>query len=346
MSKENPKEYNFKKHKLSSDEKFWLQELLKFNFEKIEPRSVKVNLADKLSSNFNPSKIDWRFARENRITLLGLWYLDPHNPLFKKADQVIQQLKDLIKREPKLNRVDSNLIVSLLNIPQRDVQIVFTLIWDLGFCNGGGFATDLNILDYMTFNPNQDAFDNILYYKNIDETLESFFNQHKPKDLNFHTITSSKLSKNKTKSLLNQEVWKQIAEEFKINQLAFGRKINFVKDQYTRRIIFRDVEDAYTLYKSGFSKAAIILAGGVIEELLRIYLLTKGHTFKKNTFYEFIDICEANNYLRTGARRLTDSARDYRNLVHLENEAYSKTEPTQSMASGAVSAIFTIVNDF
>ena len=277
-NKPSPKDYNFKKYKLTADEKLWLTEILKFNFDKIDARSVKVNLVDKLSSNFDSSKLNGWLTRDNRLTLLGLWYLDPANQLFQKTHQVIEQIKHIINIEPKLTQIESKVIASILNLSQIDVQFVFTFIWDLGFCNGGTFVNDLKILEKIQFNPDQNAFDKILYYKNIDETLETFFNDNKPKVSSYSPTPPPIPVKAKSTSSLNQIVWKQIVEEFKTNQIAFGKKINFVKDPYTRRIIFRDVEVAYTLYKKGFSKAAILLAGGVIEELLRIYLTEKkGH---------------------------------------------------------------------
>lgn len=349
ISKNSPlKEFNFKKHKFSPDEILWLKELWNYNFENVESRSIKVRLVDKISTNFNPSEISWIFARENRITLLGLWYIDPDNTFFKTTHLVIEQLQYLIKQEPKLKQIDSDVVYPLLNISKKEVQIVFTFLIDLGFCNGGTYVKDLLILDQITFNPDQNSFDKILYFNSIEETLENNYNQFFNSNfINNSNLTSTpKVSKAKSKSYINQEVWQQIAEEFNINQISFGRKINFVKDQSARKIIFRDVEDAYVLYKKGFPKPAIILAGGVIEELLRIFLIGKGHSFKHNKFFEYIEICATNNYLRRGARLLTDSTRDYRNLVHLENEANTKTKPTQSMAAGSVSAIFTIVNDF
>jgi DNA-binding Lrp family transcriptional regulator len=66
--------------------------------------------------------------------------------------------------------------------------------------------------------------------------------------------------------------WKNIEKEYGVSKRAFGKKINFVKDDFKRRVIFRDIEQAYFLAFNGFSKPAVILAGGVIEELLRLYL--------------------------------------------------------------------------
>lgn len=69
-----------------------------------------------------------------------------------------------------------------------------------------------------------------------------------------------------------KEIWEAIRSEYDISKRNFGKKINFVSDPFKRKIIFRDVEHAFVLASHGFSKPAVILAGGVIEELLKQYL--------------------------------------------------------------------------
>jgi hypothetical protein len=43
---------------------------------------------------------------------------------------------------------------------------------------------------------------------------------------------------------------------------------------------------------------------------------------------------------------LSDSAREFRNFVHLSKESTKKHSITKAAAKGAVSSIFTIANDF
>jgi len=70
----------------------------------------------------------------------------------------------------------------------------------------------------------------------------------------------------------SNENWEAIRVEYGISKKDFGKKINFVSDSFKREIIFRDIEHAFVLASQVFSKPALILAGGVIEELLRLYL--------------------------------------------------------------------------
>ena len=143
----------------------------------------------------------------------------------------------------------------------------------------------------------------------------------------------------------SKDNWETIKSEYGISKRDFGKKINFVSDSFKRKVIFRDVEHAFVLASEGFAKPAVILAGGVIEELLRLYLKHKNIAAAGNTFNEYIKTCEQNKLLQTGIGKLSDSAREFRNFVHLSKEISKKHSITKAAAKGAVSSIFTIAND-
>jgi len=150
-------------------------------------------------------------------------------------------------------------------------------------------------------------------------------------------------------TLVAKANWKDIKTEYGVTKRSFGKRINFVKDPFKRTVIYRDVEQAFILEKSGFSKPAVILAGGVIEELLRLYLKQKGISPQKplkKDFNGYIQTCEQKGLLKAGISRLSDSARYFRNLVHLSNEETNRHAISKSIAKGAVASIFTISNDF
>lgn len=148
------------------------------------------------------------------------------------------------------------------------------------------------------------------------------------------------------KAFIAKANWNDIENEFGITKKAFGRAINFVSDKFRRNIIFRDVEHAFLLASTGFSKPAVILAGGVIEELLRLYLEHKNISPISNNFDGYIKTCEQKGFLKSGISRLSDSVRYFRNLVHLSKEETKRYTISKSTAKGAVASIFTIANDF
>lgn len=143
-----------------------------------------------------------------------------------------------------------------------------------------------------------------------------------------------------------REIWKLIEKEYEVSKNAFGRKISFVKEPYKRRVIFRDVGHAYMLSQIGFDKSALILAGSVIEELLRLYLKSRNLKPAKNSYNEYIKSCVDNGLLKGAVNSLTDAVRLFRNIVHIENENSKHESISKANAMGAVSSIFTIANDF
>jgi len=149
--------------------------------------------------------------------------------------------------------------------------------------------------------------------------------------------------------LIVKSKWKDIENEYGVTKNSFGKQINFVSDSFKRAIIFRDIEQAFILANSGFAKPAVILAGGVIEELLRLYLTQNGISPQKplkKDFKGYIQTCEQNKLLKSGTSHLSDSARHFRNIVHLSKEVTKKHTISKATAKGAVSSIFTVANDF
>jgi hypothetical protein len=147
-------------------------------------------------------------------------------------------------------------------------------------------------------------------------------------------------------SLKNNEIWSEIEKEYDLTKRAFGIKINFVSDKFVREIIFRDVGQAYMLAKIGFPKPAVILAGSIIEELLRLYLKHRKITISNKTFDGYIQACKDNKLLKSAVYSLTDSVRHFRNHVHLAKEKNKKHTISKATAKGAVASIFTLANDF
>ena len=142
------------------------------------------------------------------------------------------------------------------------------------------------------------------------------------------------------------EGWILIQKNYDVTKKQFGKKINFVEDKFKREIIFRDVEEASHLLKIGFYKPAVILAGGIIEELLRIYLTNKGVSVKGKRFVDYITLCKTQGFLKKSIHGLGDVVRCFRNIVHLRTEKRREDSISKSTATMAVSAIFTIANDF
>jgi len=166
----------------------------------------------------------------------------------------------------------------------------------------------------------------------------------KKSDKTFKVEIKEKLL-NQNKPIPSSKIWELIDNDYDITKRSLGKKINFVTDQFKRKVIFRDIEHAYILAYQGYSKPSIILAGSVIEELLRLYLKHKKVPPEGRNFNSYIKACEENGLLKTGISRLSDSVRHFRNMVHLQKENTPESTITKVTAKGAVTSIFTIAND-
>lgn len=180
------------------------------------------------------------------------------------------------------------------------------------------------------------------YYSKSEDFIHSL-NSEVVEISNYESISDNF---NKVEQFSAPIAWLEIEKDFEVSKRAFGKKINFVKDKFKRKIIFRDIAQAYFFAENSFNKPAVILAGGVIEELLRLYLEHKKISPSDNTFNEYIKSCNNNRLFKKGISQLSHSLRNFRNIVHLKNEESGKFTISKPTAKGAITSIFTISNDF
>lgn len=145
--------------------------------------------------------------------------------------------------------------------------------------------------------------------------------------------------------LKSDNLWIDIEKEYGISKRSFGKKINFVKDDFKRKIIFRDIEQAYFLAFNGFCKPAVIISGSVIEELLRLYLQNQNINLSGKTLDYYIKTCAEKGILKTAVHKLADTFREFRNFVHIAKEESSRQSISTPIAKSAVASIFTIAKD-
>ena len=148
-----------------------------------------------------------------------------------------------------------------------------------------------------------------------------------------------------SKAIDANSAWKDIEDQYGITKRKFSKKINFIKNKFKKDIIFRDIKQAFISYKLGFYKPTAILAGGVMEELLRCYLESKSIKPKEEKFGCYIKTCKSNNLLRKTVD-LSNASRIFRNMVHIKSERSKQQTITQHTALITIGAIFTLANDF
>ncbi len=138
--------------------------------------------------------------------------------------------------------------------------------------------------------------------------------------------------------------WEGIRRDYRLSRPMIGKKLNFMSPNSIRRAILRDIEQAYGCLDQHYYKPAVVLAGGVVEEVLRQYLQHKGIPPGKE-FIEHINAAREHKMLKASLVALTDSVRGFRNLVHIAKEKDPKFTTNGATAKVAVSAMFAIIND-
>ena len=288
-----------------------------------------------------------RISRESQLS--GGFNTSIHvNKIFERR---IEAIKQLVSSRLKLDAQEINKIVDFITVKISDSifgrakQLIEGQIDNLKFemkkfCRR--FPDPNNYLDIIDGHIKEQKNKLISYAKrevNIFQKQSESKTQGK-KVFNEISVTEKEVQ------LSTLNAWARIKNEFGVSKLTFGQKIYFVKGKFKREIIFRDTLNAYMLAEKGFSKSAVILAGSIIEELLRLYLECRNIHPSKNNFNVYIKLCESKGILKKGISKLSDSVRHFRNIVHLKNEISPKYTISKAAAKNAVSSIFIISNDF
>jgi len=281
-----------------------------------------------------------RISRESQLS--GGLYSSMHvnNILDRRLDAIKQLVNFRIKLDAQ--KIDETVDIITVKISEKIFERAKQLIKDQmgNFCRR--FPGSDSYLDLINSRVKDEKNKLIIY---AEREVNIFQKQSESKIQGKKVFNEMSVTEKEIKLSIS-DAWDKIKKDFDISKYAFSRKINFVKDPFKKRIIFRDIGQAYLLAEKDFSKPAVILAGSVIEELLRLYLKFKNIKPSKNNFDEYIKSCENNRLFKKGISQLSHSLRNFRNIVHLENEVSGKYTISKATAKGAISSIFTISNDF
>jgi hypothetical protein len=170
--------YTFKSHQVGPAVKRWLKEAAVA--DSFDPRAAKAKLWRDLPSEFTSDKVDVRLYNHGlrRPTLLGLWHVDPENPIFKMTDATIGAVRELIVENPGIVELRVDSIARKATQSEQEVARVIHELAQLGGYFTGMSGPNANpesieLGDERTYN----AF---LYYKGVDDVLERFYVSRDP----------------------------------------------------------------------------------------------------------------------------------------------------------------------
>lgn len=185
---------SYKNHNFSKAEILWMKEA--YTTEDYDPKVVKVKLRNELPKGFNPRNIDSRFMIEGKkLTLLGLWHVDPNSPRFDNIEKVILGIRDLIIEKPGFDEIASEQISTRIGLIKESVEIALS---DIGFL-GKFFSSAQHPKDRPGINliglSNDDAYDAYLEFESIDQHLEEiYFNLGKVREQPHQLVTFTPVS--------------------------------------------------------------------------------------------------------------------------------------------------------
>ena len=342
---------------LNDEDKLWLKSCYHIfqSDSEIKLRELKIKLIDKIPADYSPNKLKKAGLLYNdiRISLLGILNIESDTKYYNQAISLIATIKNHIISNPSTERIEAKDLVRGTKLSTIEILKTLILIKDIGeFSNGHSYNE--NRISSISVDSDE-VFEQYLQYSNIDDLIDEYVEKHLKEESHEVFTTDILLSDPDDQLDLriierfnfnSNDIWNSIAREYEIDYTLFLEKIYFINSNYIKDIIMRDIGHSFILAKMGLSKPAVILAGGVIEVLLETYLDHHGKKGSSSSFNEYIETCEDEGFLKSAIGHLSHYVRHFRNYVHLPKEKSERHKISKATAIGAVSSIFTIINDF
>ena len=164
----------FRDFKLSDSEMLWLSEA----FEQVpfDARIALARLHDRLPEDFDPSAIDPRLYSNGRVTLLGLWFVDPHAEIFALIDRVARWIRDRILATPGVAEVSAAEIAQGLEAAEDEVAVALSRLCEFGrFFSTASGRSDRGYTSIGL--GTDDVYRSYLSFPGIEAVLERRFNE-------------------------------------------------------------------------------------------------------------------------------------------------------------------------
>jgi hypothetical protein len=162
---------SFKDHKFSEAELTWLKAI--YHDHEFDPKKAKVSLRNVLPRGFDPKKIDQRFLIDGKkLTLLGIWRVDPESVVLKQLEQVILTIKALILEGTGIETVTAELLCAKLGLQEEEARRALGNLDHIGhfFSTASGKAAEVG---YSHIGLTGDtAYDDYLAFQDLELLLQ------------------------------------------------------------------------------------------------------------------------------------------------------------------------------
>lgn len=171
--------FNFKKLKISASQKVWLNELYD-EYQKnewVNINHIKRKVWQKLTNNFKPEDIPGVLVRNNNITPIGIYHLDPKTKIFDELDKVLSSMKKLLIEKYSTDEIELTDLVDKSGLSEMEVKRLIKLI-----ANSSNSLNQLTINSKSSNNIHQKYYIDVRNHATVDkilqfETIEKFIKE-------------------------------------------------------------------------------------------------------------------------------------------------------------------------
>lgn len=160
---------------ISEPEKLWLEKIYEKTKagDEIDLRTMRVELWEDLPKDFGPSRIHHRLLHGGtRLTLLGLWLLNPNDEMIRDTEKVILAIRKMIIENPKLESVSAKQVAEELGLEDDRVAVIFELMGSLGHFYSSASGSPSGRGHYEIDFQGSEAFYEYMRFENLQTRLE------------------------------------------------------------------------------------------------------------------------------------------------------------------------------
>ncbi len=168
---------SYKDHKFSEAEILWMKEV--YGTENFDPKIAKIKLKDKLPKQFNQKSIDNRFLIDGKkLTLFGLWHIEPQSTFFKIVEKVILGIRDIIFDNPGIEQISSEQISARVGLEKENVEVALSNLNLFGsFYSSAQHPEGSAGIDLIGLSGDE-AYDAYLAFENLDQLLDETYKRY------------------------------------------------------------------------------------------------------------------------------------------------------------------------
>ncbi len=168
---------------ISQDEERWLRRLYEaLNAGKeIDPRRLRIEMREELSTDFHPSQIDSLLIRGSEISLLGILLVDPESEVIANTERVILRIREMLFENPGLERVTAEQVADHLDLSADAVSIAFGMMSGIGRFWSGASGTGSGRRYDQIDTSGEEPLYQYLQFVSLDKVMEDYIESSKKK---------------------------------------------------------------------------------------------------------------------------------------------------------------------